>query len=214
MALACLADVFGPACRDLPVPFLARLDGRRVDVALRMLERRVNTPMTSSCGRLFDAVAGLLGVRSAIDYEAQAAIELEMLARDSPDERAYSLPLAGDADGWVLDTRPLIEDIVREMDQRVDPSTISRRFHLALVRSFADAAVRVRASRGIDRVCLSGGSFNNRLLLEGLVSRLGGAGFQVFTHRAVPSGDGGLALGQAVIASRRWRRITDGRRSA
>jgi hydrogenase maturation protein HypF len=165
----------------------------------------VNSPLTSSCGRLFDAVAALLGVRSEVNYEAQAAIELEMLARGSSDSRAYSLAISDQTDPWLIDTRPLFDELLRDLRQGVAASTVSRRFHLGLAQVFTEIAVRLRQAAGLDRVCLSGGSFHNVLLLEELLSRLTAEGFQVFSHREVPAGDGGLSLGQAMVAAHRIR---------
>jgi hydrogenase maturation protein HypF len=203
MAVGYLAQHFGAGLLELPIPFVTRLNARNVELVLRMSERGVNSPLTSSCGRLFDAVAALVGVRDEVNYEAQAAIELEMLARDSADSGSYPLALWEENDGWIIDTGPLFEGLLRDLELRAPVSTISRRFHLGLAQVFTEIAVRLRARTGLDRVCLSGGTFQNTLLFEHLHASLLSQGFRVFSHREVPAGDGGLSLGQAVVAARR-----------
>jgi hydrogenase maturation protein HypF len=191
------------------VPFLARVEAKKTELVLRMLKKNVNCPLTSSCGRLFDAVAALLGVRETVNYEAQAAIELEMLARDSADDRPYSFALVqdneneGKKEGWIIETQPLWQEMLADLKHKLPVSAISRRFHLGLVAVFAEVAHRLRQRTGVDRICLSGGSFNNLQLFECLQARLIEDGFQVFSHREVPAGDGGLSLGQALVAAHR-----------
>jgi hydrogenase maturation protein HypF len=194
---------------------MARIEAKKAELVLRMLKKNVNCPLTSSCGRLFDAVAALLGVRETVNYEAQAAIELEMLARDSADEHFYSFALAEgnkganvdgnevENQGWIIETEPLWQEMLADLKHKVPASAISRRFHLGLVVVFAEIARRLRQRTGVDRVCLSGGSFNNLQLFERLQARLIEDGFQVFSHREVAAGDGGLSLGQALVAAHR-----------
>jgi hydrogenase maturation protein HypF len=203
MAVSHLAQLFGADFMKLRIPFVEQLRQRPVDLVLRMLERGVNSPLTSSCGRLFDAVAALAGIRDQVSYEAQAAIELEMLARDSSDRGSYPLAIQKEADGWVIDTEPLFRELVRDLERNVPVSTISRRFHKGLAQGFTEIAIRLRARNGLDRICLSGGTFQNALLFEHLHASLVLQGFRVFSHREVPAGDGGLSLGQAVVAARR-----------
>jgi hydrogenase maturation protein HypF len=201
MAVAYLARRFGRELFDLPVPFVEKLDRGRTDVLLRMLDRDVNSPLTSSCGRLFDAVAALLGVRQRVTYEGQAAIELEMAMAGTEGDAAYPLGIVPDGSGWQIDTRPLFEHLVRDLRQDVPTSEMSLRFHNGLVAVFARLAGLVRDRTGLDRVCLSGGSFQNAYLLAHLDARLRSEGFGVYTHTRVPAGDGGLSLGQALVAA-------------
>jgi len=201
MAAAYLAHHFGREFPDFPIPFVEGLNGREIEALLRMMERGVNSPLTSSCGRLFDAVAALIGLHKEVTYEGQAAIELEMILADSPDAAAYPLGLRTSDDGWVIETRPLFDSILADLKQRVPSSAISARFHRALVEVFARLATLIRNQTGLDHVCLSGGTFQNLFLLENLRSRLEQCGFRVFAHSEVPCGDGGLSLGQAVVAA-------------
>jgi hydrogenase maturation protein HypF len=166
-----------------------------------MIERNVNSPFTSSCGRLFDAVAALVGVRQEVNYEAQAAIELQMTIQDGRKTLGYPFSFAQKDGLWVISTRPLFDAIISDIEDHVPVGCISQRFHNGLIEVFSEAAVRARNERKVHRVCLSGGSFNNVYLSEGLKAKLTTLGFEVFEQRQVPCGDGGLSLGQAVIAA-------------
>jgi hydrogenase maturation protein HypF len=162
-----------------------------------MLARRVNTVDTSSCGRLFDAVSAILGVRLETTYEGQAAIELEGVAAA---RIAEAYPYSIDAD--TIDFRETIRAIARDESAR---EVRSARFHNTVSAAIAEACRRLRLAEGLDRVCLSGGTFQNAYLLRHTSKLLRAAGFHVFTHAAVPPNDGGLSLGQAAIASNRLR---------
>ncbi len=206
MAVSYLAQRFGEKLFDLSIPFVRGLDRKRVELLLRMIERGVNTPLTSSCGRLFDAVAALAGIRQQATYEAQAAIELEMAIDPHGDEIAYPFAVIPEGAAWIIETRPLLDSIVADLRNGAPRGTVSRRFHNGLADIFARVAGLIRERSGLDRACLSGGTFQNMYLLSGLHARLERAGFQVFTHSEVPAGDGGLSLGQALVAAHRFRR--------
>jgi len=180
------------------IPDLPFLRGRSVGPLVEMLDRQLNCPRTSSCGRLFDAVAALCGLRSEISYEAQAAIALMEAAGGRLGE-PYSWGIYEEGAIFRLALRPLIRQIVEEVGVGAEPAQVSRRLHGTLVAMLAGAAERVRAESGLNLVALSGGVFNNYLLLEGLLSVLQNRGFEVLAHEQVPAGDGGLALGQAMI---------------
>ena len=204
MAVGYLFHHFGRDFLKLPIPFVRELPHTKTEVLLRMIEAGLSTPLTSSCGRLFDAVAALAGVREQVNYEAQAAIELEMVIGEGPQsEQAYPLGIRTQASGLEIDTRPLFEALLDDLASGVSPSAISLKFHNALVEVFARLARMVRERKGLDRVCLSGGTFQNAYLLEHLTARLEARGFQVFSHAEVPAGDGGLSLGQALVAAHR-----------
>ena len=174
---------------------LAGVDERRLQVVERMIATGTNTVMTSSCGRLFDAVAALTGLRYEVNFEGQAAIELEAVVDPSCEER-YGFDIGGEE----LDFRAMMERIVKE---RTAASVVAARFHNTLAAAIQEMCLRMRRESGIGRVCLSGGTFQNMRLL-GLVARaLGASGFELFLHRRVPPNDGGIALGQAVIAAQR-----------
>jgi hydrogenase maturation protein HypF len=166
-------------------------------------------------GRLFDAVAALIGVRQRIGFEAQAAIELELLATtaQSASDDGDRWALTVDADG-VLDYRPVIRRLVAGVHAGTDSATLAYRLHVAVAESVASIAHRVRNETGVSVVGLTGGVFQNVLLLRKCVQRLQASGLEVLTHRVVPPNDGGLALGQAVIAALSQCRVTDSSRIA
>jgi len=201
MAVSYLAHHFGEEFLTFDIPFVRQLHRRAAQTVLRMLARGVNSPLTSSCGRLFDAVAALAGIRQQVNYEAQAAIELEMAISDSQDAVAYPLAVVPDGNGWLIETHPLLQALVNDLRRGVSAGLISRRFHNGLVAVLANLVGLIRHRTGLTRVCLSGGTFQNTYLLEHLLQRLGVEGFQVFTHAEVPAGDGGLSLGQALVAA-------------
>jgi hydrogenase maturation protein HypF len=201
MALAYLARHFDRSLFDLDVPFVRRLDRGRADVLLRMSQRGVNSPLTSSCGRLFDAVAALLGVRQRVTYEGQAAIELEVAMDGAEGDAAYPFGIVPHGAGWEIDTRALFEHLVADLRQGMPTGQMSLRFHNGLVTACGRLASLVRDRTGLDRVCLSGGSFQNAYLLAHLPARLRSDGFEVHTHTRVPANDGGLSLGQALVAA-------------
>ena len=205
MAVSYLAHHFGPEFLKLDIPFVRHLDRPRVDVLLRMMEQGVNSPLTSSCGRLFDAVAALAGIRQQVNYEAQAAIELEMAMASSDETGAYPLSLAPENDRWTIGTRPLFEGLLEDLRRNVSVAVISRRFHNGLVETFVELATLLRDKTALNRVCLSGGTFHNVYLSQRLEARLCEARFEVFTQKEVPAGDGGLSLGQAVVAAAKMR---------
>jgi hydrogenase maturation protein HypF len=178
-----------------------QLAGSRPDVdTLRIIHHQikggVNSPLTSSMGRLFDAVSSLIGVRQVINYEAQAAIELETLV-DPSEESAYPIGLA---DG-IIDPIPLIKAVVEDQRRGRPVHTISARFHHAVAQVVVIVCCQLRDRHGLSKVALSGGVWQNITLLAGTVPRLQQEGFTVYVHRRVPANDGGISLGQAVIAA-------------
>jgi hydrogenase maturation protein HypF len=169
-------------------------------ILARMIERGINTFQTSSCGRLFDAVAALLGVSAEATYEAQAAIELETIARTSPpSNRVYPFSIGE----GVVAIQEMLAAIVTDLEHGTPIARIARAFHDTMAEIVAVMAADARAKTGIELVALSGGCFQNRLLLAGSIKKLERSGFTVLVHRRVPANDGGLALGQAVVAAAR-----------
>ena len=176
-------------------------------VIRRMIERGVNTPLTSSCGRLFDAVAAVVLGRGVVDYEAQAAIELEGLAIDEADEldSGYAFEwLAGDWSAHVpgrISAGPLWRAIFEDLHSDVAKPRIAARFHAGVAAAFTRASVEARAATGIGLVALSGGCMHNRRVARLLRAALEAQGFEVYQHKQVSPGDGGLSYGQAVVAA-------------
>jgi hydrogenase maturation protein HypF len=161
-----------------------------------MFKRKLNSPLTSSIGRLFDAVASLLDLRQKMEFEGQAAMELEFVIRDGVHAGVYDLPLVQRRDGLILNWAPAIEELLADRNRGVATATIAGRFHNALVEALVAVARRI----GETRVVISGGCFQNRYLLERTVTRLREEKFQPYWHRRVPTNDGGIALGQVYAA--------------
>jgi hydrogenase maturation protein HypF len=258
MAVSYLAHHFGRDLLKMKFPFLEGIARPKLDLLLRALERRINSPLTSSCGRLFDAVAAIAGIRQQVTYEAQAAIELEMAIgyHDARSQDAYFFELLPDSDNsnsqesladkpmhaekaaerrqnaargvsrgygggfdeararrknhsssgfesFIIGARPIFEALVQEVRSERPIREISQKFHEGLVNVFVQIAQKIRERTSLNRVCLSGGTFNNLYLTTKLVSRLSETGFEVFTQNEVPAGDGGLSLGQALVAAHR-----------
>lgn len=180
-------------------------DGFPFDSLEKILEAKVNSPLCSSLGRLFDGVASIVGLKQSVSFEGQAAMDLEAVAhRGSGDILPYKIITEDDV--IVLDPAPMVKAIVEGKLMGADIPQLAIAFHLTLVKAFAEMAKRVRDRTGIERAVLSGGCFQNRILLEGCVRELEQEGFEVFTHQRVPANDGGVSLGQAVIAGTRKKK--------
>jgi hydrogenase maturation protein HypF len=200
-ALAHLAAAGVEWADDLP-PVQACPPSER-NVLARQIERGFNAVPTSSMGRLFDAVAALAGVRQQVTYEAQAAIELEALAGEPARTQTggYRFALDRTREPWRFDAAPVIRAVVDDVQDDVPAAIIGDKFHNAVADLILDLSLAVRAERSLNQVALSGGVFQNVTLLRLAADRLNAAGFHVLVHRLVPPNDGGLALGQAVIAN-------------
>jgi hydrogenase maturation protein HypF len=186
---------------QLDLAFVRRLDRSAWRLLSRAAERGLNAPPTSSAGRLFDAVASLLGLRDRVDFEAQAAMELEALAAPDAD-RVYAVDFDEQDGRTIVRTPDIVRGVVEDLLAGVGADRIGSHFHATLAEVIVRTCRRLRDRSGLDRVALSGGVFQNVRLSRLAVEGLGRAGFQVYTHHQVPPNDGGLALGQAAIAAR------------
>jgi hydrogenase maturation protein HypF len=166
---------------------------------LAIAQRGINAPVTSSCGRLFDAVAALLGVRDSINYEGQAAVELEQLAASTP-QAGYPARITPGPPLTVAGP-DLVRAAAEDLLAGVPPAVASARFHYGVAAMIGQVCQRLRESSGLGTVALSGGVFQNLLLLGATVDVLETAGFRVLTHARVPPNDGGISLGQAAVAA-------------
>jgi hydrogenase maturation protein HypF len=192
MKLVYLSEAFG---EDLGgIPLVSETEKKRWDVISKAMKRGINMPLTSSAGRLFDAISALLGVRDVINYEGQAAIELETMASEE-EKGSYEVSIRNGEISCV----PLIEGIVNDILSGKRRDKIAGKFH----NSMAEMILSVCASQGMKDVALSGGVFQNRLLLKKTFDLLSKNGYSVHMHHRVPTNDGGISLGQACIASRR-----------
>lgn len=160
----------------------------------------LNSPVTTSMGRLFDAIAALCGIRETVSYEGQAAIALEQIA-DESEQEFYQFSILREPDGWIYDWRSVVQGVILDAASGVSPSRISMRFHRALAALISNAAKTHREETGCNLVALSGGCFQNELLLKLCVAELNNCGFTPLINRLVPCNDGGISFGQAAAAA-------------
>lgn len=165
----------------------------------RMLAAGINSPYTSSLGRVFDGVAAILGLNRTVSFEGQAAMTLEALAQGGT-TAVYPFEIREEDGPLILDLSPVIREVVKGLDNNIPKEEIASAFHNSLTRGLTDMAVEIGSRTGIMRAVLSGGCFQNRLLLEGTVTNLQKAGFDVYFHEVLPTNDGCISLGQAVVA--------------
>ncbi|MBI5829509.1 MAG: carbamoyltransferase HypF [Chloroflexi bacterium] len=180
---------------DSDLPPLAALSATEQRIVERQVATGLNSPPTSSMGRLFDAVASIIGLRQEVNYEGQAAIELEAIA-DPMETGAYPFEME---QGSIL-PQIMIRAVVEGFRAGVAPAALAARFHNSVATLIRDMSVRLREQHGLNQVALSGGVFQNVTLLAKSLMLLQAAGFEVFIHRQVPPNDGGIALGQAMVA--------------
>jgi hydrogenase maturation protein HypF len=207
MALAQLITLYGEEeTSKLPLAVVRRSGGRNVRLIARLVEHELNTPPTSSAGRLFDAVAGLAGVPGTerATYEGQAAVELE-LAAEGPAGRGYPFRLRPEGEAWVVETREIIGGVVDDLLAERPAGDVSSKFHRTMADVVVAGCEEIREAGSVSAVALSGGTFQNLLLMEQVLEVLAGKGFTVYRHRRVPANDGGLSLGQAVLADTVYR---------
>jgi hydrogenase maturation protein HypF len=200
MALSYLYHTYHEELMDLDIDFLNSLDKKKVEVILKMMESGINSPLTSSLGRLFDGIAALIGVRQRVKYEGQAAMELEMAIEEDGDT-FYPYGIGEDDPHWTFIHEPIIKGVVKDLQKGLSQGRISAKFHLTLLHMLSEICLRIRKKSGLNTVALSGGVFQNAFLMEGLSRRLHDQDFRVISHSKVPTNDGGISLGQAVIAN-------------
>ena len=220
MAASVLYKAFGNDFLDLNIPYIKAMEKEKLSFICQMMEKNLNSPLTSSAGRLFDAVASLLCVRHKISHESQAAMELESIA--DKDLIQDALTKKGLKDGgygfdmvqnetigngglfeglFEIDMMICIRQIVEDLKKNKSSAQISLKFHLTLAAAFTQATFRVKKQTGIKKVVLSGGVFNNNIILNHMIRILEEKNLKVYTHTKVPTGDGGICLGQAVVAA-------------
>jgi len=206
IALAWLSQAGMEWSNDLPPVQYARYHTQFGEHSLEVVDTQLklgtNAPLTSSMGRLFDAVASLAGIRHAVNYEAQAAIELEAIA-DPAETGAYSFGLTREEEGWIIDPVPVIRAIVEDLRHKIECPIIAARFHNGLAEIVRHLAYAFSDQQGASRIVLSGGVWQNMFLLQRTLELLGKDGVTVYVHHQVPANDGGLSLGQAAIAIHR-----------
>jgi hydrogenase maturation protein HypF len=219
VALALLYELYGEAAFDLDLPPVRHYKEAERRLLVQMLKRKINTPVTTSMGRLFDGVASLAGLPQVVTFEGQAAIRLEHVA-DVSERGAYPLLIQTKrADGQppftptLLDWEPLVQAVLEDVRRGVAAPVMAARFHNGLVLALIDVAHAVSQQPAVaplmtdhrPRVALTGGCFQNRLLTERASEALAGAGFEVLLHRQTPPNDGCVSLGQVAIAAAQLR---------
>jgi hydrogenase maturation protein HypF len=199
MALSYLFKVFGHRAFELDIPFIRNSNREEMELIRRQIERKINTPSVSSCGRLFDAVSALLEIRKETDYEGQAAVELEAVA-DTEIDKGYPFETTVINGLKVVSFDRMFNAVIEEIRDNVPISTIAGRFHRTIADVILTVCRMLVKENNINRVALSGGVFQNRLLLDLTTRLLEAEGMTAIIHHDVPANDGGIALGQAVIA--------------
>ena len=204
IAIGYVIKLLGQEMLNTKLDFLKKVDAVEIDLIKKQVDANLNSPLTSSMGRLFDAVSALLDIRGVIDYEAHAAIELETAAYEGINragDQVYAFTL-GEFDGRsIIQLKELVSAIVYDLCQGVSKSKIAAKFHNTAAQMVYVMCSSIAKEKKINQVAISGGVFQNRLLLRRVISLLEPAGFKVLTHKQVPTNDGGVSLGQAVIAN-------------
>jgi hydrogenase maturation protein HypF len=202
MACAWLLAAHGEEA-SIPRPIATEVEPRSWRAVSELARSGLASPPTTSMGRLFDAVAALCGVRLSVNYEGQAATELESLC-DGSEREAYSLPLLRQGGEMILDARPTVVEAARDVQGGVAAALIAARFHNAICAATACACITLAGERNLDTVVLAGGSFQNRALLESVAASVGNAGLRVLVPERLPPNDGGISYGQAAVAAARF----------
>jgi hydrogenase maturation protein HypF len=199
MALSYLITDFDLASNPFYNNLLKAIPKVELDILHQMITSGFRSPLTSSCGRLFDAVAALLGICDTISYEGQAAIRLQNIAKQGIND-VYPFDIAKEEGLKVISFTPMIQEIITDLKSGKDNAIISAMFHNTVAASVAEICKHIRSENKITKAVLSGGVFQNDLLLKLTKNNLQKADFEVYSHEKVPPNDGGIALGQAAIA--------------
>ncbi|MGB9597042.1 MAG: carbamoyltransferase HypF, partial [Candidatus Poribacteria bacterium] len=201
MALSYLYDAFDGELNNIDIPFIDRIGYKKIDLIKKLIERSINTPLTSSCGRLFDAVSSLIGIRDVITYEAQSAIELEMIAEHNISDR-YGYEIIDQEELLIIDIKEMFYEIISDLKNGLSKGVISAKFHNTLIDFIATICEEIRKTdKDINKVVLSGGVFQNKYLLDNTIKLLENKEFTTYFHKRIPTNDGGISLGQSVIAN-------------
>ena len=199
MAISYLLAAFGPQWRGLDLPLAAHIGPEEASVVETIARHGVNSPPTSSMGRLFDAVSALCGVAFENAYEGQAAMELEA-SLDENETSEYHVGVGVEAGCLAVEGASIVRAVAEDLVRGTSAGRVAARFHRTLVRVMVDICLRIREKYGVDAVCLTGGVFQNQHLVEWGGAALEHEGFRVFGHCRVPANDGGIAFGQAAVA--------------
>lgn len=208
VAMSLLVETFGERVTEIDVPAIRDLSEQRREVFTKMAARKINATTTTSIGRLFDGISALMGICAKVEYEAQAAIEMEaLLQRDFRMDKPFEYDIEVRDDCLEVDYRPLVNELVHLLRVPVsDVSQLSRRFHSTIVDIIGEVCQRLVKRFGVNQIVLSGGVFCNEFLVINTLSCLESRGFKPYCHQLVPTNDGGISLGQVVVAAARIKR--------
>ena len=204
MSLSYLYSVYGNNFRKLDIDFISKLDKEKTKLLIQIMNKKINSPLTSSIGRLFDAVSSLIGISSFAAYEGEAAIKLEKMIGYQTSginyQDRYRFRYEDKKGIIIIDWKPLIQGIVKDLRQGLSGSAISLAFHSAICRMIEEICILLRRKYKISKICLSGGVFQNRYLNANIKTMLKLKGFEAYLHNNIPANDGGIPVGQAVLA--------------
>lgn len=202
MTYSYLYSIYGPKAKTLDINFIQRMDYDKLSIIEKMIDKNINSPLTSSCGRLFDAISSLIGIRDEISYEGQAAMELESFCASGIKER-YKFCIYKEGMEFIIDPQEIFIEIIKDLKEGIDKKIMAAKFHNTVAEFTLNLCGKIRENSGINKIALSGGVFQNKYLTEKVVSLLEDKGFKVYTQSKVPPNDGGISLGQAVVAGLR-----------
>jgi hydrogenase maturation protein HypF len=203
-ALGVLFEILGDKLFDLnDIATLKTFSSEKLNLIRRMLVKRINSPQTSSAGRLFDAIASLIAVRQVNNFEGQAAMELEFLTTGQIGDESYDFEVDFSKIPYIIDWKAIIYQIMKEVKKGISQNTISIRFHNTLTEIIVALAKKIEE----EKIVLSGGCFQNKYLTERTVIRLRNEGFRPYWHQRIPPNDGGIALGQVIAGNLGIRKL-------
>ncbi len=196
-AVSYLYKIYGKDFLRLEIPFIQNLDKNKADLIVQAIDKKINCPLSSSAGRLFDAVSAITNVCPVSKFHAEAPMRLENIASGMM-ETAYPFDF-----GEVISFEPTIREIVEEIMEGVSIAEISAKFHNTVINVIFAVVSQIRKETGLNKVALSGGTFQNKYILSRLELILAMEKFEVFSQCKIPSNDGGIALGQLAVAAKR-----------
>lgn len=202
MTYSYLYSIYGKRAREFKIDFYQRQDYNKLLIIEKMINRRINSPLTSSCGRLFDAVSSLIVVRDEVSYEGQAAMEMESICASEIEER-YGFDIYKENGEFIIGPEKIFKEIISDLKKGINKEIIASKFHNTVADFTVNLCGKIRENTNLNKVALSGGVFQNRYLTERIISLLKRDGFRVYIQRKVPPNDGGISLGQAVVAGYR-----------